>query len=171
LTTTCEAIRQHRPEALRDVVCLGVGAALRVDVGALLLGSGRGALLPLLVGTAALLLATARARLARVAADGQARTVDQGALDFASLAAFSFFLAAALALASERGLLGTAPSPVALLGLVAIALGSLAFLAPERQQSHATRTAPTSLPTGLGAAAGGLGIFAFVLAVRLTGAG
>jgi len=73
LVAGCEWARAVRPATPLDAACLALGAALRVDAGALLLGGGRGALLPLLVGSGVALVSLGRVRGASAPTAGPAR--------------------------------------------------------------------------------------------------
>lgn len=168
LVLACELARRWRRLPLADALCRALGAALRVDAGALLLGGGRSALLPVLVGAAVLLSALAEARATPVASEGPARLVGRTALDLLLLGAFAFLLAAALALPSELGLLGPVPSAWAVLGWPLLAIAALAVLGAA--------TAPSGGGSGtrfarVAAAAGFLWIVTLVLAARSAGAG
>jgi hypothetical protein len=129
LVAACEVARALRPATALDAACLAFGAALRVDAGALVLGTGRGALLPLFVGSGVALGALARLRRASGATAGAGRAAGRAPLELLLLAAFSLVLAVALALPAELGLLGEVPSPGIVLGWPLLAAAALAVLA------------------------------------------
>ncbi len=166
LLVLCEVGAHGRRTALVAPVCLAVGAALRVDAGALLLGVGRGMLLPLLVGTALSTVALAGRRLAPAARLRPARPADRGALDLLLLGSFALLVSLALALLSELGLLGDRPSPWALVAwslLVAAGLATLA--AADRPDTAASRL------VGWSAVTSGAALASLALALRLDGTG
>lgn len=115
--------------ALPRALCLALGATVRVEAGALLLGGGRGPLLPLAVGAAVLLATLAAAGPARPAASRAARAAGDGRLDLWRLAGLALALGLAMALATEVGGLGAAPSPWAVLGTPLLLLAGLSVLA------------------------------------------
>jgi hypothetical protein len=153
LVAACELARRLRRATFLDVASLAVGAALRVDAGALLLGGGRGALLPLLVGSCVLFLTLARVRTGTPATLGPARLVGRGALDLALLASFSLLLVLTLALTTEQGLLADRPSPWAVLGWGLFAVAGLAVLVsadrPRPRHQACARSALALASAGL----------------------
>lgn len=153
LVAACELARRLRGATFLDVASLAVGAALRVDAGALLLGGGRGALLPLLVGCCVLFLTLARVRTGPGATLGPARLVGRGAFDLALLASFSLLLVLTLALATEQGLLADRPSPWALLVWGLLTVAGLAVLVsadrPRRRHLPCARAALALVSAGL----------------------
>lgn len=166
LVAGCELARSERRTGLVAPVCVAVAAALRVDAGALLLGSDRNLLLPLVIGTGVLLVALAQARCAPTATTGPARGVGRGLLDWALLAAFALLLSLALALLTEVGLLAATPSLWAVFGFPLLALAGIAALAAtDRPGPGAGRFG------GLAALAASAWLVTMVLAVRLPSAG
>ena len=145
LATACDLVGRRLRDAVPLAVCLAAGAALRVDVGALLLGGGRDALLPLTVGAGLLLTALAAARAgapggvpAGATGAGRAERVRQ--LELGLLASFAALLGLALALATRIGVLGATPSAWAVLGMPLLGLAGLAVLAAADCPREAQRT-------------------------------
>mgnify|MGYP000306632944 CR=1 FL=1 len=167
LVAGCEWARAVRPTTPLDATCLALGAALRVDAGALFLGGGRGALLPLLVGSFVALVAFARARAARASPAESDRAAARGTLDLVLLAAFSLVCAFALALAAELELLGEVPSPWIVLGWPLLAAAGLAVLAAADRPGAAGGRRVGRLAVALAVA----WLATFTLAVRLGGSG
>jgi hypothetical protein len=167
LVVGCECARAIRPATPLDAACLALGAALRVDAGALLLGGGRGALLPLLVGSGVALVSLGRVRGASAPTAGPARATARGPLDLLLLAAFALVSTVALALSAELGLLGEAPSPWIVLGWPLLAAAGLAVLAAADRPGGAGGLRFESLALALAA----VWLATFALAVRLGGGG
>ena len=167
LVAACEFARARRPATTLDAVCLALGAALRVDAGALLLGSGRGAFLPLFVGSGVALVALARLRGASAAVGGSGRAAARGPLDLLLLAAFSLVSAVALAWSTELGLLADLPSPWVVLGWPLLAAAGLAVLAAADRPGGAAGPRFGRLALGLGTT----WLATFAAAVRLGGIG
>ena len=167
LVAGCEWARAVRPATPLDAACLALGAALRVDAGALFLGGGRGALLPLLVGSFVALVAFARARGARASPAETGRAAARGTLDLVLLAAFSLVSTVALAWSAELGLLADVPSPWVVLGWPLLAAAGLAVLAAADRPGAAGARRVGRLAVALAVA----WLASSALAVRLGGGG
>ncbi len=167
LVAGCECARVLRRATPVDAACLALGAALRVDAGALLLDGGRGALLPLLVGSGVVLAWLARARGASATTAGPGRAAGRGPLDLVLLGVFSLVLTLALALPAQLGLLGDVPSPWVGLGWPLLAAAGLAVLAAADRPGAAGGRRVGRLVVALAVA----WLATFTLAVRLGGSG